>query len=203
MRRDFADVGMKESVIADFVAFALYPLHEADVLLRLGADHHEVPLTSYSLENVEDFRGPFGIGTVVEAERDLVRVIAVVLDRVAVRIHVHVLVDDELFARVGLVGVDLYGALAGLRQAGDADDVAGALLSTSCPGCMEPRASSEAGLLGLSQTFHMERSSAPSRQRAKVCRPSWRAARISFSSVTPSRNQTTWRVWVSSSMYSK
>ena len=38
------------------------------------------------------------------------------------------LVDDELLARVGLVGVHRDGALAGLRQAGDADDVAFALV---------------------------------------------------------------------------
>src|ERR1035441_10686447 len=33
------------------------------------------------------------------------------------------LIVDELLAQVGLVGVDFHGALAGLRQAGDAQDV--------------------------------------------------------------------------------
>ena len=101
--RDFADVGMEESVIADLVAFALNPLHEADVFLSLGADHHECALDLFFLENVEDFRGPFGIRSVIKRERDLVGMIAVVLDRIGMWKRVHVLVDDEFFARVGLV----------------------------------------------------------------------------------------------------
>ena len=125
--RDFADVGMREGVIADLVAFARNPLHEADVLLRLGADHHERPLDVFLLENVENFRGPFGIRTVVEAECDLVGMVAVLLNGVSMRIRIHMLIDDELFAWVGLVGVDHDCALAGLRQAGDADNVAVAL----------------------------------------------------------------------------
>ncbi len=42
-------------------------------------------------------------------------------------IDVHVLIDDELLARIGLVGIDGDGALAGLGQAGDAENVALAL----------------------------------------------------------------------------
>ncbi len=37
------------------------------------------------------------------------------------------LIDDELLARIGLVAIDLDGALAGLRQSGDAQNVALAL----------------------------------------------------------------------------
>ena len=50
--------------------------------------------------------------------------VAVVLDGVSARIHLHVLPDDELLARIGLVGVYRDGALAGLGQAGYAHDVA-------------------------------------------------------------------------------
>ncbi len=39
--RDFADVRMSESMIADLVPFAVYPLHQADVVLGLFADHEE------------------------------------------------------------------------------------------------------------------------------------------------------------------
>ena len=127
LRRDFADVGMKEGVIADFVAFARNPLHEADVLLRFGSDHHERPLDLFLLENVEDFGSPFGIRTVVEAECDLVRVVAVLQNGVSMRIRIHMLIDDEFFAWVGLVGVDHDCAPASLRQAGDADNFAVAL----------------------------------------------------------------------------
>ena len=76
----------------------------------------KVPLTFVLFQNVENLRSPLGIGAVVEGERDLVGVVAVVLDGVGVRIHVHVLVDDELFPRVGFIGVHGDGALAGLRQ---------------------------------------------------------------------------------------
>ena len=60
----------------------------------------KVPLTSYFFEDVEDFRSPLGIGAVVEREGDFIGMVAVVLNGVGVRIHIHVLVDDELFARV-------------------------------------------------------------------------------------------------------
>ena len=68
-----------------------------------------------------------GSGLSSKVEGKLVGMIAVLLDGVGVRIDIHVLVVDELLARVGLVGVDVDGALAGLRKAGDAEDVAVAL----------------------------------------------------------------------------
>ncbi len=127
MLSDFADVGMKEGVVADLVAFALNALHEADVLLGLGADHHEGSLDVFLLEDVENFRRPLGIGPVVKGDGNLVGMVAVVFDRVRVRKYIHVLVDDEFFARIGLIGIHGHGAFAGLRQAGDAKNVAIAL----------------------------------------------------------------------------
>ena len=94
-------------VVADLIAFAHDALHEADILQGLIADHHERAFDVLLLEDVEDSGRPFGIGAVVKRERDFVGMVAVVLHRVGVRIHIHVLVDDELLARVGLVGVDL------------------------------------------------------------------------------------------------
>jgi hypothetical protein len=178
-------------------------LHDADVLRGLGADQHEGCLDVLVAQNIENLGRPLGIGSVVEGERDFVGVVAVLLDGVGARINVHVLIDDELLARIELVGFDLDGALAGLGKAGDADDVAVALLVHIVAGLNGARACSASGLVGLSQMLHSELSSSPRRQSAKVCRPMARAARNSFSMETPSRNQTTWRWFKSSSMYSK
>ncbi len=86
---DFADVGMGEGVVADLVAFAIDALHDADVLLGLFADHEEGALDVVLLEDVEDLRGPLGVGPVVEGERDLFGVVAVLGDGVGERIGVH------------------------------------------------------------------------------------------------------------------
>jgi len=94
---------------------------------HFGTDHHERSVDLFLLEDVEDLRSPFGVRTVIEAERDLVGMVAVLQNCVAVRVRIHMLIDDEFFARIGLVGVDYHGAFAGLRQAGDTDDFAIAL----------------------------------------------------------------------------
>ena len=170
----------------------------------LIADHHEGAVDVLLLEDVEDPGRPFGIGAVVKGERDLVGVVAVVLDGVGVRIDIHVLIDDELLARVGLVGVDLHGALAGLGQAGDAEDVAfafGVDVVAGLDGAEILQRRRDCWACPRHSTCEL--SSEPRRQSAKVCKPSSRAARISLSRVTPSRNQTTWRWFASSSMYSK
>ena len=98
-----------------------------DVVRGLGADEHEGALDVLLLQDVEDLRRPLGIGAVVEGERKLVGMVAVLLDGIGARIHIHVLVDDELLARVRLVGVHFHGALAGLGQAGDAQNISVAL----------------------------------------------------------------------------
>ena len=160
----------------------------------LGADGHEGAFDVLGFENVENLRRPLGIGTVVEGERDLVGMVAVLLHGVSARIDVHVLVDDELLARVGLVGVDFHGALAGLRQAGDAQDVAVALGVNVVAGLDgAQRLQRRRDRWGGPRCSTASCLPQPSRQSAKVCRPSWRAARISLRTVTPSRNQTTWR----------
>ena len=95
--------------------------------------------------------------------------------------------------RIGLVRVDLHRAFAALRQAGDAHDVAFTLrvhVVSRFNQRQEHPANSDC-------------SACPTRSRAsclpipaakgKCLQPSWRAARISFSSVTASRNHTTCR----------
>ena len=111
-------------MVADLVAFAGQPLHEANVLSRLGADEEEGAFDVSLLEDVENFGRPLGVGTVVEGDGNLIGMVAVVLHGVGAGIHVHVLIVDQLLARIGFVLVDGDGALAGLGQAGDAHDVA-------------------------------------------------------------------------------
>ena len=103
---DFADVGMGVSVVADLVAFAHDALHEADIFLGLSADEHEGAFDVFLLEDVQNLWGPLGVGSVVEGERNFVGVVSVLLDGVGAGIGVHVFIDDELLARVGLVGID-------------------------------------------------------------------------------------------------
>src|ERR1039458_10142725 len=81
----------------------------------------------FLLEDVEYLRGPFGIWTIVKGERDFIGMVAVLLDGVGMRIDIHVLVVDEFLARVGLVGINVHGASAGLRKTRDADNVSIAL----------------------------------------------------------------------------
>ena len=63
-------------------------------------------------------------------------------------------------------------------------------VSMSYPGSTWVSVFSGSTFMGLSQMFHSESSSLPRRQRANVWSPSDRAARISFSTVTASRNHT-------------
>ena len=123
-RRNFTYVRMCVGVVADLVAFAHHTFHDADVFRSLRADHHEGGFGVFLLEDVEDLWSPFGIGPIVEGERDLIGVVTVILDDVSARVDVHVLIDDELALRIGLVGIDRDGALAGLGQAGYAKDIA-------------------------------------------------------------------------------
>src|SRR5690348_16859499 len=50
--------------------------------------------------------------------------VAVVVNAVVARIDIHVLVDDEFLARIGLIGVHFHGPCTGLREPDDAHDVA-------------------------------------------------------------------------------
>ena len=99
----------------------------------------KVPFTLRDFENVEDFRSPLGVGSVVEADGDLVGVIAVVLNVVGVRIHIHVLVDSDaailcvIFnGAVGRLHFNGAGAIGG--PAGDAENVSVAFRINVVPG---------------------------------------------------------------------
>ena len=92
---NFADVRMREGVVADLMAFANVALQQVDVVLRLLADHHESGLHVVLLQHVENLRRPDRVGTVVEGQRKLVRMVAVLLDDVRPRQRLHVLVGDR------------------------------------------------------------------------------------------------------------
>ena len=97
---DFADVGMAPGVVADLMALAHHPFHHAHILRGLCADQHEGSLGVLVAQNIQYLGRPFGVGSVVEGERDFVGVVAVLLDGVGARVDIHVLIDDELLARI-------------------------------------------------------------------------------------------------------
>ncbi len=116
---------MGEGVIADLVAFAEDALHDGDVVLRDFPDHEEGGFDVVLLEDVEDLRGVFWVGAIVEGDGDLLGVITVLGDGVGQRIGVHGLGDDgEVLRRDGIVVVHGEGATTVLRGAGDAKNVA-------------------------------------------------------------------------------
>ena len=75
--RDVADVGVREGVIADLVAFVVNSLRDAGEFVRLNADHEERCRRMLALQHIEDLRCPLGIGTVVKRDRDFVGTVAI------------------------------------------------------------------------------------------------------------------------------
>jgi len=146
-------------VVADLVALARNSLHEADVFRGLGTDEHEGALDVFLFQDVEDFRRPLGIGAVVEGDGHLVGVVSIVFDGVSAGIHVHVLIHDELLARIFFVGVNRNSALAGLGQTGDAHDVALAFDVEIVAGLHGVESLQRLRRAGLSQTLQRELSS--------------------------------------------
>src|ERR1035437_1793202 len=146
---DFADVGMGPGVVADLMTLAYHALHEADIILCLRADEHERTLDALVAENIENLGSPLGVRSVVEGEGDLVGAVSVLLNDVGTRIDIHVLIEDELAARVLFVAVHLDSTLAGLGQAGDADDVAIALVVHIMAGLYQAEGLERVGVTGL------------------------------------------------------
>ncbi len=122
---DVGDVGVGEGVVADLVAFTVDPLHDAYVVLGDFADFEEGAFDVVAVEDVEDLRGPDGVGAVVEGEGDLFGDVAVLREGVGQRVAVEGLIDDgEVLRGDGFVIVEFGGAVAVLREAGDAEDIA-------------------------------------------------------------------------------
>ena len=114
---------MRPGVVTDFIAFADDALHQPDVVGGFVADEQEGAFDVLLLQDVKDLGRPPRIGAVVERERKLIGMVAILFNGVGARIHIHVLVDDELLARIGLVGVDFDCAFAWLGQTGNAQDI--------------------------------------------------------------------------------
>src|SRR5208337_826667 len=64
---------MGKSVVPDFMTFAVNAFGQTAELLRLDSDQKERPRHLLAFEDIENFRGPLRIGTVVESNGELVR----------------------------------------------------------------------------------------------------------------------------------
>src|SRR5208337_5122711 len=63
---------MGKSVVPDFMTFAVNAFGQTAELLRLDSDQKERPRHMLAFEDIENFRGPLRIGTVVESNGELV-----------------------------------------------------------------------------------------------------------------------------------
>ena len=99
-RRDIADVGMREGVVADLVAFVVNSLRNAREFVRLNADHEERCRRMLALQHIEDLRRPLGIGTVVKRDRDFVGTVAIAAQTVRLRQRLEYFVGDHLRVRI-------------------------------------------------------------------------------------------------------
>ena len=138
-RRNFADVRMREGVVADLVTFANDALHQSNILFRRCANHEECTLHVAGFKDVEDLWSPLGVGSVVEADGNLVGVIAEVVNVVGVRVHIHVLIDSEAAILMlifhGAVGRFHFNGAGAIRwSAGDAENVSVAFGINVVPG---------------------------------------------------------------------
>ncbi len=119
---------MGEGVVANLVAFAVHALHQADVVLRLLADHEEGPAHMLFLQDVENPRRPRRVRPIVEAEGYLVRDIAGLGHGIRERIRGHRLRGHGAVPfRNRVVVVHGHHAMAGLHFARDIENVAFAL----------------------------------------------------------------------------
>jgi hypothetical protein len=67
---------MRIGVAADLMPLGNHPFEQRPLRQRILADHEERRRRMLALEDVEDLRRPFGIGTIVEGQRELFRAIA-------------------------------------------------------------------------------------------------------------------------------
>jgi len=89
---------MKIGVIADFVAFGILALQNIRPAVRRIANDEENCRGIFVLEDVEDFRGPAGIGSVVEGKNDFLVGVANLIDIEGKRNFVIRLVGEEIAA---------------------------------------------------------------------------------------------------------
>ena len=63
---DRADVGMRKGMVPDLVTFAINALRQTTELLHLDSNEKKRSRHLLPFEDVENFRCPFGIGTIVK-----------------------------------------------------------------------------------------------------------------------------------------
>src|SRR5580704_19061528 len=112
---------MRKGVIADLIALLVRALYQLRILIGGFADGEKCRGRMFLLEDIENFRRPRLVGTVVESQRHFVRSGAHLLDAPGQRIALVGFVV-EYVAR----GIVIESAAAALRRRGDAPDVSGA-----------------------------------------------------------------------------
>ena len=120
--RDGFEIWMRESVIAYFVALLVRTLYQLRMLIGGFADREKCCWSMFLFEDIEDFRRPRLVGTVVESQRHFVRRGTHLLDAPGKRITLIGFVVEHI-AR----GIVIESAPATLRRRGDAPDVSRAL----------------------------------------------------------------------------
>ena len=111
-------------MIADLMAFAIDLPQDPDVFFGQLSDHEERAFDVVSLQDVQDLRRPIRVGSVVEAQRHLLRLVAILLDRVGERIGFHRLLRDHAIVhRHGVVIIHGDDASPVLRTARDPQNV--------------------------------------------------------------------------------
>ena len=97
---DRLEFGVRERVVADFLAERILALHDVVVRVGIFADHEESARRLFLFQDIENFRRPVGIGAVVEGQRHFVRRGAHLLNAPRHRIALEAFVVEVIRARV-------------------------------------------------------------------------------------------------------
>src|SRR5207302_11138156 len=118
-RRDFADVGMRERVIADLVTFVVDALHQAGIVLGRNAYEEEGRGCVLALEYIEDLRRVVWIGAVVEGDCDLLLLVSIGFELIRLG-----QLGETLIRHESRIGIDDNRSLARRGTLHDAQDLA-------------------------------------------------------------------------------
>ncbi len=94
--RDVIERWMGISMVAYFMAFSVFPLHDLRPLTSRHADHEKCRGDFLFLEDVQDFGRPAIVGAIVKGNRDFVVGRAELIDVVGERIGIVIFAGDEI-----------------------------------------------------------------------------------------------------------
>ena len=114
---------MGKGMVPDFMAFAVNALGQTAELLRLNSDQEECSRHMLAFEDIENFRGPLRIGTVIEGHGEFVLAGAIARHAIGLGQTLEVfpvdesglLVDGELALAVGRPRLDVQDLAAALH----------------------------------------------------------------------------------------